>query len=308
MTDMFPADSNIRVSMLGSDGDGFEAQRLEPMGAELREQFRSACLSAAADLEKRTHVPYAPGRKPDRHEAATTTLAEVPPLQAALGSVGQPGQLDMFDPDGEFAKHVDLYVVAVETHPPRYFVRSTSRRKRLRQTNRIAAVLRGQVFETLEDDPLLFDLTFDAVVVGADVFILNQASFERSLGFLEAARQAAESIVTAAIAELDIANESDFVEAVTSDVNMISKTRSIARRLEDPTYAERMIVENLIAVSKQHPEIDLDWQDSDDGSRHLLFLPGPQHRWRILKVLDDDYVQSLVTELVYESNSKHRLE
>ena len=89
---------------------------------------------------------------------------------------------------------------------------------------------------------------------------------------------------------------------------MISKTRSIARRLEDPTYAERMTVENLIAVSKQHPEIDLDWQDSDDGSRHLLFLPGPQHRWRILKVLDDDYVQSLVTELVYESNSKHRLE
>lgn len=263
---------------------------------------------AAADLEKRTHVPYAPGRRPDRHEAATTTLTEVPPLQAALVSLAQPGHLDMFDPEGEFAKHVDLYVVAVETDPPRFFVRSTSRMKRLRQTNRIAAVLRGQVFETLEDDPLLFDLTFDAVVVGADVFILNQASFERSLGFLEAARQAAESIVTAAIAKLDIANESDFVEAVTGDVNMIAKTRSIAKRLEDPTYAERMTVENLIAVIEQHPEIDLDWKDSDDGSRRLIFLPGPQHRWRILKVLDDDYVQSLVTELVYESNSKHRLE
>lgn len=308
MTDVIPTDSNIRVTMLGSDGNGFAAQRVEPMGVELRERFRDACLSAVADLEKRTHVPYSPGRKPDRHEAATANLDDVPPLQAALSSVAQPGQLAMFDPDGEFARHVDLYVVAVETDPPQHFVRSTSRKKRLRQTNRIAAVLRGQVFETLEDDPLLFDLAFDAVVVGADVFILNQTSFERSLGFLEGARQAAESIVTTAIGGLQITNEADFVEAVTNDVNMIAKTRSIARRLEDPTYAERMTVENLLTVIEQHPEIHLDWEDGEDGSPRLVFLPGPQHRWRILKVLDDDYVQSLVTELVYESNSKHRLE
>lgn len=40
-----------------------------------------------------------------------------------------------------------------------------------------------------------------------------------------------------------------------------------------------------------------------DGFRRAL-----RSEHRILKLLDDDYVQSLVTELVYESNSKHRLE
>jgi hypothetical protein len=307
VTNEIPPDANLRVAMLSGTNGDFAAQRLEPMSVELKEQFRSACESVLGDVEKRTLVPYEPGRKPDRHEAATATLDEVPPLMVALGALTPPGQLAIFDPDGDLARQVDVYIVTVETDPIRYFVRSTSPKKRLKQTNRIAAIMRGQVFESLEDDPLLFDLTFDAVVVGIEVYILNQSSFERSLGFLEAARAAAESIVTAAIAGLEIANVSEFLEAVTTDVNMIAKTRSIARRLDDPDYAARMTVANLVAISDQHPELHLDWEEDEHGAKRLVFLPDPQHRWRILKVLDDDYVQSLVTELIYESNSKHRL-
>lgn len=36
----------------------------------------------------------------------------------------------------------------------------------------------------------------------------------------------------------------------------------------------------------------------------LVFRPDPQHRFKILKLLDDDYLRSELTALEHESNSK----
>lgn len=56
----------------------------------------------------------------------------------------------------------------------------------------------------------------------------------------------------AAISALAITNDDDFLKAVAGDVNMISKARSIAERVADPSYAQRMPINDLIAVTKQH--------------------------------------------------------
>jgi hypothetical protein len=41
-----------------------------------------------------------------------------------------------------------------------------------------------------------------------------------------------------------------------------------------------------------------------NGSEQLVFHPDPQNRWRILKLLDDDYLHSSLTTVDYEVNSK----
>jgi hypothetical protein len=294
--------------LAGTDGEAFEAEQLAPLSSDLAEQFSESADSELSTIKRSTLVPYSAGRKPDRHEVATASLEEVAPLRAALGSIERYGDLGLFDPDGEMAGRVDLYVVTVNAASgPIHFLRRTSAKKRLKQTNKITAIWSGRVFESLEDDPILFDTSFDAVVDGSEVYILNQRSFEQSLDFLEAARHAAEATVDAAIANLSLANRDDFLAAVTSDINMISKTRSIAERLRDPEYAERMTVENLLKASEQHPEIDIDWDHDEDGDPRLVFHPDVQRRWRLLKILDDDYLQSLVTDWVYEANSKHQM-
>lgn len=294
--------------LAATDGQVFEAEQLTPMSSDLAEQFREIADSELARIKRSTLLPYSAGRKPDAHEVATTSLEDVAPLRAALGSIERYGDLALFDLDGEMAGRVDLYVVTVDaTHGPIHFLRRTSSKKRLKQTNKISAVWSGRAFESLDDDPILFDTKFDAVVEGSEVYILNQRSFEQSLDFLEAARQAASATVDAAIANLSLANRDDFLAAVTNDINMISKTRSIAERLRDPEYAERMTVENLLKASEQHPEIDIDWDYDEDGKPTLVFHPDVQRRWRILKILDDDYLQSLVTDWVYEANSKHQM-
>ncbi len=46
----------------------------------------------------------------------------------------------------------------------------------------------------------------------------------------------------------------------------------------------------------------------EDGEERLLYEGGTQaKRWAILKLLDDDYLRSLMTQLIYESSSKRSL-
>lgn len=42
----------------------------------------------------------------------------------------------------------------------------------------------------------------------------------------------------------------------------------------------------------------------NDGQEMLVFDPDPSRRWILLKLLDDDYLNSVMTHLKYEVNSK----
>jgi SH3-like domain-containing protein len=42
----------------------------------------------------------------------------------------------------------------------------------------------------------------------------------------------------------------------------------------------------------------------NNGQEMLVFDPDPSRRWILLKLLDDDYLNSVMTHLRYEVNSK----
>ena len=41
---------------------------------------------------------------------------------------------------------------------------------------------------------------------------------------------------------------------------------------------------------------------TSDGQEQLVFQTDPEHRWRILKLVDDDYLRSSMTDHRYEVN------
>ncbi len=86
---------------------------------------------------------------------------------------------------------------------------------------------------------------------------------------------------------------------------MVSKLRSVASKLANPTYRAAMSTERLIEFAAEHNlEIDV---EEIDGENRLVFHADPARRWRILKLLDDDYLHSQLTQLNYEVNSKSPL-
>jgi hypothetical protein len=63
-----------------------------------------------------------------------------------------------------------------------------------------------------------------------------------------------------------------------------------------------MTAERIIDFAEERG-IPIDTEEVE-GERELVFRRDPQRRWRILKVLDDDYRHSSLTDTDYEANSK----
>ena len=59
----------------------------------------------------------------------------------------------------------------------------------------------------------------------------------------------------------------------------------------------------LVAFLKERPELQIDLE-GPAGKEELVFYPDLARRWRILKLLDDDYLHSQLTHIDYEANSK----
>jgi hypothetical protein len=238
------------------------------------------------------------------HEIAVLPVAGLEPLSGVLQSMAQPIEIELYA-DPVFTRKLRFYVVAARLPNPGwvYFFKAKGETLRLRKTRKVALVPSGTAFDELDADPLIFDSSFDAVVSSGYALIANQSAFERALEFVEQASAAAVATLGHLLTQVTVRNAPDFLAAAASDVNMISKLRSIAEKMAaNPAYAAAMTTPALIEFAEARGiEIDT---EVVDGDRQFVFLPDPQHRWRILKLLDDDYLHSSLTELDYEVNSK----
>lgn len=292
-----------QVVLFASSGDaGFEFRRVNPT-KKIQNRFRDIASRWAAGLQNRELVMYGAGRVPSSHELAVLALAGQDAIQAATSPLAQPLDIQVFN-DPNFANDLRFYVVAAKTPNPGwlYFFKAKGETLRLKRTLKVALVPTGNAYDELKEDPLIFDPTFDAVVDDSVAVIANQASFERALGFIEAASTAAQSTLTQLLSTVTVTNGPDFLAAASTDVNMIAKLRSIAEKMSNPAYAAAMTTTNLITFANARG-IAID-TEVVNGSEQLVFHPDPQHRWRILKLLDDDYLHSSLTTLDYEVNSK----
>lgn len=294
------------VLFASSEGDAFGVRRINPT-QEVADRFRALASAWASGLQAKTLVRYAPGRKPDDHEVAFLAVEGVDSIASVLASMSQPIDIELFG-DQSFAEDLRFYVVAARLPNPGwvYFFKAKGETIRLKRTRKLVLVPSGAAYDELEADPLVFDPTFDAVVANGQVLIDRQGSFERSLQFVEAARTAARETVDQLLANVALTNADEFAAAASSDINMIAKLRSIAGKMADnPNYVQRMTTARLIQFAEERG-LEIDTEEVD-GERRFVFYSDPQHRWRILKLLDDDYLHSALTELDYEVNSKSLL-
>lgn len=68
------------------------------------------------------------------------------------------------------------------------------------------------------------------------------------------------------------------------------------------TYFARITMNDLRRTIREHQlEIEIVKQN---GADHLTFDPDPSRRWILLKLLDDDYLNSDMTDNKYDANSK----
>ena len=260
------------------------------------DDFRELCAAEARRLANKDElIPYEPGYKPDRHQLLFLDVQSEPALQDRLNSIA-PGQVDLIEGDDTSLNDTLYYGIVFESN-------SQERATFFRHTTTMFEPQRKKMFLLFEDgqynrtrEPhLLFDRTIDCAAFNEVLFVDSPSQFERMFGYLDGIRARASAVLDDFIGAVPVSNEDEFRAATTGQIQMLRKLSKITGRPYVTTLSMEK-VRSIIEMFKLEIEINVDGK--------LVFDQDPRRRWLILKLLDDDFLSSAMTNLRYEANSK----
>jgi hypothetical protein len=153
-------------------------------------------------------------------------------------------------------------------------------------------------FEKISEDILKINSNFDFLHIKSEYYVLNLYPLERFSGFQHAIKNDAEK-------SIEIIDKVDIVE----DISVLSD------RLDDMSFARKLVrstkkspvlgvVPNniIVSFSNSHPALRGKFKYNIDRTKINLATKKSQNLF--LKILNDDYLQSELTKLFYDSSAK----
>jgi hypothetical protein len=303
------AKAELHVTLLtGKPPEAFEFHRLN-LDQGLANRFRQMCAEFAQPLASNARLGrysagenYSGGDLVGFMGPSEAVRSLVPKLEANTGN-------PLLDPRSLGKKKIRMYVVSVREPDSNWIhlLNETNARFRLEQKGFLPAIFSGGVYTELEEEALLFGRDFDAIFTSSIALVVQQKALQRALGILAEVSKQSKTILKAVTGGLRIKNYREFEGAVAAQLNMVPRLMSIKERFEDPAYAAAMTIDNIVAFAKKNPTLDIDFE-GQSGKEELVFHPDPQRSWKILQLLDDDFLVSDLTKFRYESNSKSPLQ
>lgn len=279
------------------------------LSSDLRDEFLRSDITATSRLVDMTLVEYQASRTlPDGH-VMWTPIESVSLLQHLAIDDEENQLLPPFEPRS-LSENSAKMTVTTATHSsmtgedPVMFFRITSDMSVMSKKGRLAAIFRGGTFSRLDSDVLMFKEEIDAVAAFGFIFFTKKGQFERTFKFLDEMKKQAGRTFDEVIGPLRIEGIEEFRKAATNDMNMAAKMSSIKRKLDNhPTYRKALTMANLLKFLERNPDIGI--ETTGKGSRRsLVFRTKPSSRFKILKLLDDDFLASELTTLAYPVDSK----
>lgn len=239
--------------------------------------------------------------KPEREEIEWQQLAELAPVVYAVDKLTNLSALAPFDgTDEAYKKRLSYWATVLTDADGRqgYFFRSFSAQAELKRKRGAALVSRNGTFSVVQETIFLFDDQIDCFVFGEHVFVLRKHDFRRIFDQLAAVLRRAKRAAGDLHGKVPIANFDEFEKACSTDSRLADKVLAVRQRDYFDQLSYGMLEPVIQEFSLDIPALDV------DGTTHLVFRSEPAHRFRILKLIDDDYLRSSMTNHRYEVNSK----
>lgn len=250
------------------------------------------------DLELHGHVA---GTKLDEHQIEYLDLAEHKVIADQIAALATPNDIEDFDATDDFIKSLRFYVIIVSPKkgkPVRFF-RSYSPKKELSRSLLFAITMKKGQYDKVIQTQFMFDPYIDCFAVGNLMFILNKGRFERIFQFYELLEKTAEAVLATIEKHIPIDNFEDFKKVCRGHIQKLAKLKNIS----DKPYLQDLTLDKIkLAVE----EFDLPIETTGTGKNEKLHFD-PSQPWAILKLLDDDYLGSIMTGNRYEVNSKRTI-
>lgn len=152
--------------------------------------------------------------------------------------------------------------------------------------------------EKFEDKVLRLTPNFDALLVYNNYVFLSLKLLETSFGFHEViVREATNSLqLLAKIAVLDS------VQGIQELLGKTSFARKVVKIRNSPVFTKNIPNERIIAFTKNHPSLINKMKYNEEGTQ--IILKTKLSKELFIKMLDDAYLTSELTEQYYESSAK----
>lgn len=295
-----PGRAGRRLRRIDLSGDA-EA-RLRELAGEFRD-----------DLTERAPIDYGYERRPEPHEVlalAREEVDEATDILAGLDTIENYERLDLTDSSTNSARLflTDVRFEVDEEELRVVFVRTGVRSEIVTAEEKTALVFGEGMYNLVDSNQLVLDERYDAAIVGDYVVGTNTMRFEQAFKFTDRILEAASEVVDKHFANLRIVGFDELAEACKTHSGMARKAASIGRKVDgDPAYAAAMEMGPILDfVDKHAAEVNIETQDGPDGRLLIHDHEDPGGQWAILKLLDDDYLTSELTQSFYEAPSKSR--
>lgn len=298
-----PRTTSVLIASKVSDEDHFERLTLH---ADLATQFREVAQTAVPSPNDNELVlrPYEAGYKPDRHELPVLTLTNAPEIAEIVSELARVDQAESFTADEETISGLRFYSIVITVSARRHgvFFRTYSQKKELSRSRLFAAMLRGGAYNKVTQKVFLFDDDIDCFAWDGYLYVKHVANFQRIFEYFERLREDASIAVDTVAQRVPVQNLDQFKAACIRQPQMMAKIVQISRK----PYLQGLAIAD---IKRTIQEFSLPVQLVTDGdAEKLVFENDRKKRWLILKLLDDDYLGSIMTRQKYEVNSKSALQ
>jgi len=260
--------------------------------------FREAARSAVGAIDRLT--PFTPGYAPERGESLVVRLADHPALLEAVDRAEAVEDLPIFRGEPAFVAHLRAFATVLSLDGQRAtFFRRMSPRKELQRSGLVALLLTKHGFNKVNDRLFLFDQDVDFFAWHGHLHIVNVSALNGLVPSFEVVVERVRDTLRR-VAPF-VANGPAFEGAALAQPQMRSKLMQIAAR----PYLDRLTMRELKDQIERRG-LAVEVERGPDGRERLVFDPARETRWLILKLLDDDYLDSAMTDERYEVNSKLR--
>jgi Domain of unknown function (DUF4868) len=283
--------------------DNFELTQLRPTQAAVP-ALLSIGLSALGFYLDCEVIDYGPATTCVGKEVMWKPLSEVPLLESVVNDSADLANISLFDPKKTKLSNTRLTAIRFESDRPVVFVQAMAGSQVVARSKKFGVLVKKGVIDVPKGDLLLLNQSVTAIITGGLIFFANRLAFQKLFNLLKELQERAEATFREVADGLRIDGFDQMVIAVTTQSQMVGKMASIQSKIDKyPKYKDALTMPKLLAFVRSHPECQVELSGAGDDAK-LIFQPDPQHRFKILKLLDDDYLRSELTTLGYETNSK----
>lgn len=268
----------------------------------LNEVVRAATI-AYSDCEL---IAYGPAAVAGDGQVMWIDATQVPLLLAVIEESSDLANMPLYDPGVAELRNLRLAAIRADANGvSAVFLQSLRGSQIVARSRTRGFLLRRGVIDTPKDGELvLLRQDVAVVVVGQIAFFKDRAVFQRLCGYLDELREKAAATFDSVTRNLQIQGWEEMRGAASGSTPMLGKMASIQQKLDRyPKYKDALTMPRILQFIGEHPECGVEVAGTGDSAK-LVFRSDPQHRFKILKLLDDDYLRSELTDLEYEANSK----